>query len=332
MESCVALTGASGHLGRVLAEELLKTGRRLRLLIHQHEPEGLDMRRVEVVHGSVLDSESLHRLTQGTEAMIHCAARISLQGDPDGMVHRVNVEGTRLVLEAARQNHVSRVLHLSSIHAFDSFPQHVPLDENRALCPHDSFAYDRSKRAAHELALAYARDGLNVTILCPTSLIGPPDYGPSPQGKALLDVSRGRVPAVFPGGYDFLDIRDAASAILKALEGNYRGEAFLLSGEFVTVSDLIIWTQEHLHIRRRLPTLPFWCGYAMLPFMQAAARFTGRPPALTYEMLKILEEGCRMVDSSKARSHLGLKPRPIKQSVADTLEWFRKHGFLSFSS
>lgn len=332
MESCVALTGASGHLGRILAEELLKNGRRLRLLIHHHEPEGLDLRGVEVIRGSVLNPESLDRLTQGADTLIHCAARISLQGDPDGMVHRVNVEGTRLVLESALRNNVKRVLHLSSIHAFDPRPQHEPLDESRALCPPDSFAYDRSKRQSHELALAYARKGLHVTILCPTSLIGPPDYGPSPQGKALLDVSRGRVPAVFPGGYDFLDIRDAAAAILNAIEAGDRGEVFLLSGEFVTVRDLILWTQECLGQRRWLPTLPFWCGYAMLPFLELGARFTKRPPALTYEMLKILEEGCRHVDSSKARHVLGLNPRPIRQSVADTLLWFRENSYLSFSS
>jgi dihydroflavonol-4-reductase len=331
MESCVALTGASGHLGRVLAEELLRRGRHLRLLIHHSIPEGLDLRKVEVIQGSVLDPECLHRLTQGVDVLIHCAARISLQGDPDGMVHRVNVEGTRLVLEAARLNKVSRVLHISSIHAFDPSPQHEPLNENRALCPPDSFAYDRSKRKAHELALAFAQEGLNVTILCPTSLIGPPDYGPSPQGKALLDVSRGRVPAVFPGGYDFLDIRDAAASIINAIEVGDRGEVYLLSGEFVTVKDLIIWTQEWLGQSRWLPTLPFWCGYAMLPFLRLGGRLSKRPPALTYEMLKILEEGCRQVDSSKARRALGLKPRPIRQSVADTLQWFKENGYLCFS-
>lgn len=328
MESCVALTGASGHLGRVLAEELLRRGRHLRLLIHHNIPEGLDLRKVEVVHGSVLDPECLYRLTQGADVLIHCAARISLQGDPDGMVHRVNVEGTRLVLEAARINKVPRVLHISSIHAFDPSPQHEPLNENRALCPPNSFAYDRSKHEAHELALAFAQDGLNVIILCPTSLIGPPDYGPSPQGKALLDVSRGRVPAVFPGGYDFLDIRDAATTIIRAIDAGERGEVFLLSGEFVTVKDLIQWTQEWLGQRRWLPTLPFWCGYAMLPFLHLAGRLTKRPPALTYEMLKILDEGCRQVDSSKARQNLGLNPRPIRQSVADTLQWFKENGYL----
>ncbi|MCS6979841.1 MAG: NAD-dependent epimerase/dehydratase family protein [Flavobacteriales bacterium] len=323
----VALTGASGHLGRVLAEALLQDGWQLRALVHKRRPDELKDPRLTEIHGSVLEREALRSLLEGADVLIHCAAVISLEGDPDGRVQRVNVEGTRRVLDTAHAMGVPRTLHISSIHAFDPYPQDSPLNETRALCPPTSFPYDRSKRAGQELALAKAREGMSLSVLCPTSLIGPPDYAPSPQGQALLDVVRGRVPAVFPGGYDFLDVRDAAQAIVNAMTAAEPGEVYLLSGEFVTVKQLVQWTQEALGRRSFLPTLPFWCGYALLPVLRTGARLRGKKPALNYAMLKILEEGCRTVDSSKARTVLGLRPRPIRQSIHDTLIWFREKGY-----
>ncbi|MCS6981046.1 MAG: NAD-dependent epimerase/dehydratase family protein [Flavobacteriales bacterium] len=324
----VALTGASGHLGRALIEDLLRRGFNVRILVHKTPVHGTLPSEVQIFYGSILSPESLSPFLRDCDYLIHSAALISLDGDKGGRVQAVNVEGTRHVLDCALRNGVRKVIHVSSIHAFNSRPCRKPLNEERDLCPPRSSAYDISKRRSQELALSYVEKGLNVSVVCPTSLIGPPDYGPSPQGKALLDIVKGKVPAVFPGGYDFLDVRDAAHAIVNALTQAMAGQAYILSGEYVTIRQLVEWVHEFSGRRKLIPTIPFIAGYTLLPFLGLWSKLNRSQIRFTREILKTLQHSPRLVDSSKARKELGLQPRPIRESVHDTLKWFLENNLM----
>ncbi|MBL7806405.1 MAG: NAD-dependent epimerase/dehydratase family protein, partial [Saprospiraceae bacterium] len=113
----IAVTGASGRIGNVVVRQLIQAGHQVRVLQRRESPSlaGLP---VEPVHGHLLDTRALHDLCKGADAVIHLAAVISIQGDPDGKVHQANVEGTRNVLNAALSAGSRRIICFSSVHAF----------------------------------------------------------------------------------------------------------------------------------------------------------------------------------------------------------------------
>ncbi|MCX7743868.1 MAG: NAD-dependent epimerase/dehydratase family protein [Flavobacteriales bacterium] len=323
----IAITGASGHLGSEIARQLERRGDTLKLLIHK-DTRALEGIQATFIQGSMMDYPVLEKLLEDCDAVIHCAAIISLNGDPDGKVHQTNVEGTKRLLDTALKCGVKRFIHLSSIHAFHPEPLHEVLDETRELAHDNAFSYDRSKRDSQLLALSYVNKGLDVVVINPTSLIGPPDHKPSLQGQAFIDIYQGRVPAIFRGGFDFVDNRDVATAIIQSLEKGRTGECYLMSGEYITMLDMIRMVNLATGKKRKAIILPFWVAYALLPFVQLFSLITGKEPLFTKESLHILRHGNTKISSEKAKRELGFSPRPLQETVNDTMQWFKQNGYI----
>jgi len=125
----VVVTGASGHLGVNLVRALGAEKRQVRTLVHvNHQTvEGLG---AEIVQGNICDVESLYRAFEGAEVVYHLAATISLLKNEWPLVEKVNVIGTRNVVEACLRSGVKRLVHFSSIHALNQEPLDTPVDEN----------------------------------------------------------------------------------------------------------------------------------------------------------------------------------------------------------
>lgn len=323
----IAITGAAGHLGAELARQLEKRGDTLKLLVHK-DIQALEGIQATLIQGSMMDQTVIEKLLEGCDAVIHCAAIISLNGDSEGKVYHTNVEGTRLILDTALKCGIKRFIHISSIHAFHPEPLHVTLDETRELASDNAFTYDRSKRDSQLLALSYKEKGLEVIVINPTSLIGPPDYKPSLQGKALIDIYKGKVPVVFRGGFDFVDNRDVASAIIQSLEKGRSGECYLMAGEYITMLDMIRMVNVATGKKRKAMIIPFWIAYAILPFVILVSLVTGKDPLFTNETLHILRHGNTRISSDKARRKLGFSPRPLQQTISDTMHWFKQNGYI----
>jgi dihydroflavonol-4-reductase len=323
----IAITGASGHLGVEIARQLEKRGDNLKLLIHNNSKplEGL---KATFIRGSVLERHAIEELLEDCEVVIHCAAVISLQGDPNGLVYKTNVEGTRLVLETALRYGIKRCIHISSIHAYHPEPLDKVLDESRELVHDDAFAYDRSKRDSQILALSYLEKGLEVIVINPTSLIGPPDYAPSLQGKAFIDIYKGNVPVVFRGGFDFVDVRDVVTAIIQSVDKGKPGECYLMSGKYITMKDMIELVNQATKKNRKAIMLPFGVAYALLPFITLFSKFTGKEPLFTKQSLHYLRNGNRFICSDKAKRDLAFSPRDLQETVNDMMHWFKQNGYI----
>ncbi|MDX9719859.1 MAG: NAD-dependent epimerase/dehydratase family protein, partial [Myxococcota bacterium] len=188
MSELTVVTGASGHIGANLVRALLAQGRRVRVLVHEDQ-RGVDGLDVERVQGSILDDEVLRRLLDGAETVFHLAARISIVGSENGRVERTNVDGARAMASACLQAGVRRLIHTSSIHAFDSHPNHEVVDERRALAigPRQ-VAYDRSKARGQLAVLEQVQAGLDAVIVNPGAVLGPWDFKPSRMGSVILDL------------------------------------------------------------------------------------------------------------------------------------------------
>jgi dihydroflavonol-4-reductase len=323
----VVITGVNGLTGANLIRLLLRQGRQVRGLIHHNRRavEGLD---IELVQADIRDPGSLRKTLAGAEAVYHLAARISLGMKDLAETEATNVQGTRNMVEACLACGVRRLVHFSSIHALEQAPLDQPLDEGQARVAGDNRSpYDRSKAQGELAALEGIRGGLEVVILRPTAMIGPYDYYPSFIGRALLALAQGHVPALVRGGFDWVDVRDVVQAAVQAEARAESGTSYILSGQWRSVRQMADLTAELSGRKAPLLTVPTGLAYLAAPLMAGLASFNNSQPIYTSLTLDALMSN-RQISHAKASRELGYQPRPLEETVKDTLDWFVQNGYL----
>jgi dihydroflavonol-4-reductase len=322
------VTGASGHLGANVVRALLARGEQVRALVHRSSAALAEIEdRLELVEGSVCEPATLGPAFEGASCVYHLAGVISIDGDADGRVHRVNVEGTRNVARACLERGVGRLVQASSVHAFDMDPRDEILDEGRtqvADSRHHS-PYDRSKALGERAIREAVEAGLDAVIVNPTGIMGPVDFGPSRLGQLLCDLANGSLPALLDGGFDFVDVRDVAAGVLAAAERGRCGENYILGSAWYSLRELAALVSSWSG--RRPPALvsPVWAARLGVPFARLASRLSRSEPLFTRESLEVLVSN-RSISSAKARAELGHDPRPLSETVADALAWLEQQG------
>ncbi len=323
----VAVTGGTGHIGGNLVRRLLDAGHSVRVLVHTTTEalEGVD---VERISGDVRNLESLRELFNGVDTAFHLAGRISIDGDQGGVVQEINVEGTRNVVTAALECKIRRLVHTSSIHAYDMTPGR-PVTESspKASSPGHS-AYDRSKAVGEEQVRQGIARGLDALIVNPSAVIGPHDYRPSRMGRFFLMLQQRRLPALIEGGFDWVDVRDVCASMVAAMDRGTAGENYNLCGRFATVRELAELCEQVTGVRKPRFSTPQRLARIGAPFAVLAARVLHREPLYTPESLAALRSE-PSAPHDKARRELGHSPRPLRQSIEDTYLWFQKRGLIS---
>lgn len=324
--SVILVTGATGHLGNVLVRELLALGKKVRALVLPGEDcRSLDGLAVERVEGNILDESSLPPAFAGVEQVYHLAGLVSIMPGQEDLLRRVNVEGTLNVLRAARRANVRRLVYTSSIHALARPLHGVTIDESLPFDPaNPAGAYDRTKAAASLAVLAAAKEGLDAVIVCPTGVIGPYDYRRSEIGEVILTWLRYEVSFLPDGCFDFVDVRDVARGHILAAERGRRGETYILGGERVHVRSLYEMVRAAIGKRARVIRVPM--GLAMLAarLAEACYRIGKMKPRFTCYALETLISNSA-ISSEKARRELGYSPRPLAETVRDTVAWWLQH-------
>jgi dihydroflavonol-4-reductase len=321
----VAVTGAAGHIGANLVRSLLAQGRHVRALVREHAA-GIDGLPVEVIRCDVSEVAACRRALAGAQIVYHLAGRISVGWDPPGPVEAVNVGGTRNVVEACLAEGVQRLVHFSSIHAFSADPVDGVIDEARPLAINlpQTLVYDRTKAEAERLVVAAVERGLDAVIVNPSSVIGPYDFMPSAMGEVLLDLRRGRFPALVGGaGFDWVDVRDVVATALVAECRGRKGEHYLLSGHWLSLVELAeLWGRVS---GAKIPRLvaPMWLARAAAPVAATWARLERRRPLFTSDSLRVLRNH-RHISHARASAELGHNPRPLEETLRDTFEWFKQ--------
>ncbi len=321
------VTGASGFLGGVLVRDLLARGHRVRAADIQRGPslEGLD---VEFITADVLNPASLRPALDGADVVFHLAAVISVIGDPTGRVRAVNVGGVRNVAETTFEFGVRRLVHCSSVHAYDLETTATLIDETSSRATRPTLpAYDRSK-AAGEAALQEVVDrGLDAVVVNPTGVIGPHDFAPSRMGHVFLALAQRRLPALVSGGFDWVDVRDVASALVAAEQHGHSGESYLLPGHHVSLPDLASVAQRVTGVPGPAITLPIGFARLATPLANVISRRTTSPLWFTTESLRALRFS-PPVSGGKAATALAHHPRPFDETVHDIYRWFTDEGML----
>jgi dihydroflavonol-4-reductase len=324
------VTGATGFVGAAVARALLREGWQVRALTRAaSDRSNLRGLQVEVAIGDLTDRASLDGAVADCEALFHVAADYRLGAPDPSELYRINVEGTRNVLTAARRAAVKRIVYTSSVATVGIPADGTPGDEQTpvalaAMIGH----YKRSKFLAEQVAVEAVRDGSPVVIVNPSTPVGPGDVKPTPTGRVILDAAAGRMPAYVDTGLNIVHVDDVAAGHLLAFHRGRIGDRYILGGEDMTLREIL---REVAHIAGREPPrvrLPY---AAVLPIACAAeiiAKATGRPGRVTLEAVRMSRK--RMFFSSaKAVRDLGYRWRPPTDAFADAVRWFTERGLLT---
>ena len=325
------ITGATGLVGSAVAKRLLAEGFPVRALVRPASPrfhlDGLDL---EFVPGDIRDPVSVGRAMQGIRYVFHVAADYRLWARDPNEIFAANVDGTRVVMEAAKTAGVERVVYTSSVATLGLRDDGSSADETVPLAAEEGIgAYKRSKIAAERLVEAMVeKDSLPAVIVNPSTPIGPRDVKPTPTGRIVLETARGRVPAFLDTGLNLVHVDDVAAGHLAALRRGTIGERYILGGENVLLADMLADIARMAG--RRPPTwlIPRPLAVSVAVVAETTARLTGRAPFTTLD-------GVRMADhrmfftAAKAERELGFRARPYREALKDAIDWFREAGYLN---
>lgn len=326
----VFITGATGFIGSAVLHQLVKSGFSVTALVRPDSPRAhLPKSGVRFVEGDVRDSTSVVKGMAGARYVFHVAADYRLSTLRQSDLVSTNIEGTRVVMDAALRAGVERIVHTSSVATLAKRADGAPADETQLACESETIgAYKRSKLAAERLVLdMIARDGLPAVIVNPAAPIGPRDVKPTPTGRLILEASAGRIPAFVDTGLNLIHVDDVALGHLAALRRGKIGERYLLGGQNVMLSDLLRDIAQIMGHTTRLRRLPWYSVLPVAYVAEAFAHVTGREPLTTLAGVRMAQR--RMFFSAeKAARDLGLRPRPYTSALHDAAQWFYEAGYL----
>jgi len=281
---------------------------------------------IEPAVGDLRDPASLERAVAGCGLVFHVAADYRLWAADESELYRSNVDGTRNVLQAARNAGVDRVVYTSTVGCI-GVPRGGEGNEDCPVSLDDmKGAYKRSKFLAERAALESAASGLPVIIVNPTAPVGDHDIKPTPTGRIVLDFLKGEMPAFIDTGLNVVDARDVALGHLLACERGRSGERYILGSENLTLAQIL----EKLATisGRPAPTvqLPYAVAYAAGVVTTAWARVTGKPPRAPLDAVRMARKKM-FVSHAKAARELGFAPGPAEGALRRAVEWFRANGY-----
>jgi dihydroflavonol-4-reductase len=325
------VTGATGFLGSHVARQLLARGAELRLLVRAtSRTDNIDDLAAERVVGDLRDPESLKQGMSECEFVFHVAADYRLWARNGQELYDSNVEGTRNILQAARDSGVRRVIYTSSV-ATMGFGNNGHLTDERTPVTLSNMIgdYKRSKFMAERLAIEAGLAGQNVVMVNPTTPVGERDIKPTPTGRIVVDFLRRKFPAYVDTGLNLVDVVDCAEGHLLAMEKAVPGERYILGGENLTLKQIL----DKLAAITGLPSpkvkLPYAMAYATgVVDTLISGKILRREPRVTLDSVRMGRKKM-FVTSAKAERELGWSPQPVDGALRRAAEWFQANGYAS---
>jgi nucleoside-diphosphate-sugar epimerase len=332
----VLVTGGSGHVGAHVVHALLREGQEVRCLVQPgSNAAALDGLPVERVEGDLRDFAAMRRATNGCARVFHVAAKVSTLSGSAGEqreLYEINVIGARNVLRASLANGVARAVLTGSFSAtgYDLDDPSLPSHEERPFYPFgDVMPYAHTKALAEHELLKCVVDGLDAVVVTSCSCIGAWDYLPSRMGRTMVDYSHGKLRAIIPGGFDFVNGRDIARGHLLAMEKGRRGHKYICSTHFHTLEDLVHMFAEITGlppVRLQVPPA-LMASITGLYAGSLAKVFPNLPQRLTPGAIGVLRMR-RHADTGKAQRELGYRPGTVRDAVRDAFVFFARQGKL----
>jgi dihydroflavonol-4-reductase len=327
----VLVTGGAGFIGSHLVSRLLDRGHAVRVLeLPEASVSHLPLARIDLVRGDIRDRCAVAGAVRGCARVYHLAANPNLWCQKRGLFLQVNYQGAMNVLDEALAAGARRVLHTSTESILTRNGQSTAIAEDQHVTARDAIGpYCRSKYLAERHAFRLAKAGAPVVIVNPTLPVGPGDFGRSPPTQMLLDFCRGKRREYIRAEVNMIDVRDVAEGMVRAMEVGRPGRRYLLGHENLAIKQVFDLMAELTGLPRPDRRVPYpvalAAAYASEWFSDVVSH---RPPAATVTGVKLARRRMHF-EARQTLAELGLRPRPVRQSLADALAWFRFVGWLS---
>jgi nucleoside-diphosphate-sugar epimerase len=315
------ITGATGFIGARVARQLIDAGHEVLAIARQgSRVSDLTTMGVRVVYGDVTDRASLREPMSGADGVFHLAGWYRVGARDKSPGYRINVEGTRNVLETMRELGIPRGVYTSSL-AINGDTHGRVVDESYRYYGPWLSEYDRTKWQAHyEVAEPLIAQGLPLVIVQPGGVYGPGDT--SPQGDMLRQYLRRKLP-MLPRGSALCwgHVEDTARGHVLAMERGRVGESYIIAGPPATIAEALALAERITGVRApRLRASP-----ALLRLAASAVgvveRFLDVPEQYSAEYLRVAAGVTYLGSNAKARRELGFNPRPLEDGLRETLDY-----------
>lgn len=331
------VTGATGLLGNNLVRALLKENIQVTALVRSEEKarkQFADLT-IQIVKGDILEPESYRDYLAGCDSLFHTAAffRDNYKGGKHWQeLYDTNIIGTNNLLEAAYEAGIRQFVHTSSCVVLEGEANQL-IDESMSRSKDTPFDYYRSKILSEESVRDFLDKHSDVfgCFILPSVMLGPRDLGPTSSGQLIINFVEQKLPGILKASYNMVDARDVADIHLRAMKYGRSKERYLAVGRQVTMTELY-------QILEKITGVPApKCKISPLfvkIYAQASElyhRLTKKPILVTNELAHLMAEEYLKSNFSfaKTESELGGQHRPLEESLADVVDWYRKHGYFA---
>lgn len=320
--SKIFVTGANSLLGVNTILELLSHGYQVKGFL-RNKNKFIDFKHenLELIEGDILDKNLLCESTLDCTYLIHVAAVTDPKLSKYRDFEKVNVEGTKNIMEAAIQNNLKRIIYVSTANVFGFGSLDSLGDESKQMMnPFSQSIYSRSKKAAQDYVLS-RKNEIEVVTVNPSFMIGAYDSRPS-SGRIILMGMKNQILLCPPGGKSFVCVKDVSKGILAALNSGTNGEAYLLSNANMTYKNFFKLLQNHTNSKKLIFQLPkevLLC----LGYFGSGLRFMGYKTQFSLDNMKVL---CvkSYYSNTKAQKELGITFSSIENGISEAINWFKK--------
>ncbi len=326
-KSCL-VTGGSGFIGSHLTEQLIRAGARVRVLVRKTSRiSHLASLSVEKSVGDILDIPSLQKAMEGVNYLFHVAGLVAFGPKDASLLRKINVQGVRNALGVAQDLRIKRVILTSSVASIGGSLDKTPRDENSSWdpeAPHS--AYSCSKHDGEMEAMKFYREGLPLVVVNPSFVIGSPDDGPSVGGKVILSYLKGKIKAYLSMGLNLVDVKDVARGhILAAIKGRI-GERYILANENKMLIEFLRLLEKASGVKAPRICIPRPFAYLGAAVIEGIGKISGRNFPVTRAEIRRLRY-FSFFSHEKAARELGYAPRPLDETLSETVRWFRERFF-----
>lgn len=326
------VTGATGFVGSAIVRELLKDGVEVKALVRQTSNtkniEGLDLERTT---GDVRDVESMRTALKGCDVLYHAAALFANWAPNQKLFHDINVEGTRIVLSAALEQGVNKVVYTSSVAAVGYREDRAPSDETTEFNRGTVSQYVETKRLGELEAMKIYKKGLPLVIVNPSGVIGMRDTRPTPSGDLIVKTLNKRMPGYVKAGLNFVFVEDVARGHILAAKKGRLGERYILGNQNMTVKDFLDLVANAGGVEPPNCKLSYPVALSMAYVSKVVSAITRKAPLVAMSTARNIGKYA-YYDSSKAIKELGMPQTPIKTAVEQAVNWFWENGYVKSRS
>jgi dihydroflavonol-4-reductase len=328
-EPLTFITGATGFVGAAVARVLLEKGHRLRALARPgNDRRNLAGLNLEIIEGDLGTPETYREALKDCHALFHVAADYRIWVPDPAAMHRINVDGTHALMEAALAGGISRVVYTSSVATLGLKDDGTLADETTPVTFANMIgAYKRSKfLAEQDVARMVRQYGLPAIIVNPSTPIGPRDIKPTPTGRIITEAVKGKMPAYVDTGLNIAHVDDVALGHWLAFKHGKVGERYILGGENLGLGEILAIIASFSG--RPAPTvkIPHAAIYPIAFALELFARFTGHEPFVTIDGLRMAKKKM-FFSCAKSERELGYKARSARMAIEDAITWFRANNY-----